>query len=167
MADDVVVRKDADGTEQQGGAALTPRRGDGRPAGKNHLERGWVRHRLIRDFALGEKTGRDLSELYGVSQTSISAFKKRHAMEIEDVRNNLADEYAGVWVAEKINRIQEYQTAAEKMANGTSPRNAEVLVTILKAVAEELGQLPARTQVQVNTQQVTYQVVGIDPSELT
>ncbi len=125
-----------------------------------------MRHRLIRDFALGERTGVELAEQYGVSQTSISNFKKRYAMEIEDVRNNLADEYAGTWVAAKINRIQEYQAAAEKMAQGTSPRNAEVLVTILKAVAEELGQLPARQQVNVSAENVTYQIVGISPDDI-
>lgn len=146
---------------------LSPKRPVGQTARKGHLERGWVRHRLIRDFALGEKTGAELAVQYGVSQTSISAFKKRNAMEIEEVRNNLADEYAGVWVAQKLARIQEYQQAAEKMANGTSARNQEVLVTILKAVAEELGQLPARTQVQVNTQNVTYEIVGINPEDLT
>jgi hypothetical protein len=163
---DVVVAKgDGDGTELE--RKLTPVRSDGRPATKGHLERGWVKHRLIRDLAIGEKTGQALGDQYGVSRTSISNFKRKYGMEIEDVRNNLADEYAGTWVAQKMNRIAEYQQAAEKMAAGTSPRNQEVLVSILKAVAEELGQLPARTQVQVNTQQVTYQVVGIDPSELT
>lgn len=135
-------------------------------ARKNHLERGWVKHRLIREFALGEKTGRELADQYGVSQTSISAFKRRHGMEIEEVRNNLADEYAGVWVAQKLARIQEYQQAAEKMATGNSPRNAEVLVTILKAVAEELGQLPARTQVNVSNETTVYQVVGISDDDI-
>ena len=133
---------------------------------KGALERGWVRHRLIRDFALGEKSGQELSEIYGVSATSISNFKKRHALEIEEVRNNLADEYAGVWVAQKMARIQEYQQAAEKMASGASPRNQEVLVTILKAVAEELGQLPARTQVNVSQENVTYEIVGISPDDI-
>ena len=137
-----------------------------RAAVKGHLERGWVKHRLIRDFALGEKTGVELAEQYGCSGTSISQFKKRHQMEIEEVRNNLADEYAGVWVAAKLDRIAMYQEAAEKMASGASPRNAEVLVTILKAVAEELGQLPARTQVNVNTQNVEYQIVGINPDDI-
>ena len=137
-----------------------------RPAVKGHLERGWVKHRLIRDFALGEKTGVELAEQYGCSVTSISQFKKRHSMEIEEVRNNLADEYAGVWVAQKLHRIQEYQQAAEKMAQGHSPRNAEVLVSILKAVAEELGQLPARTQVNVQNNQVEYQIVGISPDDI-
>lgn len=165
---DVVVAKGT-GDPMQGGEgekALTPRRSDGRPAGKNHLERGWVAHRLIRDFALGEKTGAELAVQYGVSQTSMSAFKKRHSLEIEEVRNHLADEYAGVWVADKMKRIQEYQVAAEKMADGRSPRNQEVLVSILKAVAEELGQLPARTQVQVNTAEVTYQVVNVNLEDL-
>lgn len=152
------------GTES--GKELTPRRRDARPAMKGHLERGWVKHRLIRDFALGEKTGAELAAQYGVSQTSISAFKKRHAFEIEEVRNNLADEYAGVWVAQKLARIQEYQQAAEKMALGNSPRNAEVLVTILKAVAEELGQLPARTQVNISNENVTYEIVGVSVDDI-
>jgi len=154
------------GDEFSAGSELEPRRSDGRPATKNHLERGWVKHRLIRDMALGEKTQRALAAQYGVSQTSISAFKKRYILEIEEVRNNLADEYAGVWVAQKMARIQEYQQAAEKMASGTSPRNAEVLVSILKAVAEELGQLPARTQVNVSSEQTVYQVVGVSVDDI-
>lgn len=169
MASKDVIVQPGNGDAWQGSSgevALSPKRSDGTTARKGHLERGWVKHRLIRDFALGEKSGAELSAQYGVSQTSISAFKKRNSMEIEEVRNHLADEYAGIWVAEKLHRIQEYQAAAEKMATGSSPRNAEVLVTILKAVAEELGQLPARAAVQVNTQNVTYQVVGIDPEEL-
>ena len=145
---------------------VSPKREDGGTPRKNHLERGWVRHRLIREFALGEKTQRTLAAQYGASQTSISSFKKRHEFEIEEVRNNLADEYAGVWVAKKLERIREYQSAAEKMANGTSPRNQEVLVTILKAVAEELGQLPARTQVNVSNETTVYQVVGISEDDI-
>lgn len=158
-----------DGDEFSAGEAskeLSPVRTDGRRPTKNHLERGWVKHRLVRDFALGEKTGRQLAEQYGVSTTSISSFKKRHALEIEEVRNNLADEYAGVWVANKLKRIQEYQEAAEKMARGAAPRNQEVLVTILKAVAEELGQLPTRTQVAVSSETTVYQVVGVSVDDI-
>lgn len=151
----------------EGDAELSPKPPAGRAALKNHLERGWVKHRLIRDMALGEKTGKELAALYGVSQTSISSFKRRHSLEVEEVRNNLADQYAGVWVAQKLNRIREYQEAAEKMARGDSARNQEVLVSILKAVAEELGDLPARAQVQVSTENVTYQVIGIELDDLT
>lgn len=145
---------------------LSPVRSDGRRPTKNHLERGWVKHRLVRDMAIGEKSQRVLAEQYGVSQTSISAFKKRHNLEIEEVRNNMADEYAGLWVARKMERIAEYQQAAEKMAVGASPRNQEVLVSILKAVAEELGQLPTRTQVNVSNEQTVYQVVGVSIDDI-
>lgn len=165
---DVVVAK-SDGDPMAASEAskeLTPRRSDNRPATKGHLERGWVKHRLIRDIALGEKTGVQLAEQYGVSQNSISHFKKRYGLEIEEVRNNLADEYAGVWVASKLERIRQYQEAAEKMAAGQSPRNVEVLVSILKAVAEELGQLPARTQVNVSQENVTYEIVGVSVDDI-
>ena len=167
--DDVSVDRSAavepfGATETKG--ELTPVRSDRRPATKGHLERSWVKHRLIRDFALGEKTGAELAEIYGVSRNSISAFKKRYGLEIEEVRNNLADEYAGVWVAQKLERIRQYQEAAEKMASGASPRNQEVLVSILKAVAEELGQLPARTQVNVSQENVTYEIVGVSVDDI-
>ena len=164
-----VVRQPSNGDPMAASEAskeLSPKPPASRPAVKGHLERGWVAHRLIRDFALGEKTGTELAEQYGVSPTSISLFKRRHALEIEEVRNNLADEYAGVWVAQKLNRIREYQAAAEKMAEGKSPRNAEVLVTILKAVAEELGQLPARTQVNISNETVTYEIVGVSVDDI-
>lgn len=145
---------------------LEPRRSDGTAARKGHLERGWVKHRLVRDFALGEKNQKELAQIYGVSQTSISQFKRRHALEIEEVRNNLADQYAGVWVAKKIERIREYQNAAEKMASGDSARSQEVLVSILKAVAEELGDLPARTQVNISNENVTYEIVGVSVDDI-
>jgi hypothetical protein len=161
-----IVRQPGNGDPMQGSTELTPVRSDGRSAVKGHLERGWVKHRLIRDFALGEKSGKELGEIYGCSQTSISQFKKRHALEIEEVRNNLADQYAGVWVAKKLERIREYQNAAEKMASGASARNQEVLVSILKAVAEELGDLPARTQVNVSNETTVYQVIGISEDDI-
>lgn len=166
---DDVTRDQATGDPMQGseaGKELAPARGDGRAAIRGHLERGWVKHRLIRDFALGEKTGVELAAIYGVSQNSISKFKKRYALEIEEVRNNLADEYAGVWVANKLDRIRQYQEAAEKMADGKTARSTEVLVGILKAVAEELGQLPARTQVNVSTETTVYEIVGLSSEDI-
>jgi 16S rRNA C967 or C1407 C5-methylase (RsmB/RsmF family) len=164
VSKDVVVAAGT-GDPMQGGAELEPKAPVRKPV-KGTLERGWVSHRLIREIALGDKTGKELAEQYGVSSTSISNFKNRHALEIEEVRNNLADEYAGLWVAKKLGRITEYQKAAEKMIGNNSPRNAEVLVNILKAVAEELGQLPARTQVNITNEVTTYEIVGIDPEDI-
>jgi len=131
------------------------------------LEKPWVRGKLIRDLAIGEMTQDALGIRYGVSRKSITEFKKRHDAEVESVRSQIDDEYAGEWIANKLDRLRVYQEAAERMAEGRSPRNAEVLVNILKGAAEELGQLPARTQVQVNTQNVEYKVYGINPDDLT
>lgn len=136
-------------------------------ARRGALERGWNKHKLMRELAIGEKKNYQLAKAYGVSTPAISEFKRRHKGEIEEVKEKMADEYVGLWVASKLSRLAVYQEAAEKMAKGYTPRDAEVLVGILKAVAEELGDLPARTQVQVNTGDVTYAVIGIDPDDLT
>jgi hypothetical protein len=169
--DDVTVDRSLadDPMAATGGAELERRAETGatrRPATKGTLERGWVKHRLIRDLAIAEKSQRELAAIYGVSTNSITNFKKRYALEVEEVRNNLADEYASLWIGQKMKRIAEYQEAAEKMAQGKTPRNAEVLVSILKAVAEELGQLPARTQVNVSTETTVYEIVGLDPEDI-
>jgi hypothetical protein len=131
------------------------------------LERGWARAKLIRELALEEQPQVELAEYYGVAQTTISAFKKRHWVEIERIRNNLADEYADLWIAQKRNRLAELQAAAEKLAGKPDARSAEVLAKLLKDAAEELGDLPTRTQVNVNTANVTYEIVGVDPEVLS
>ncbi len=69
-------------------------------------------------------------------------------------------------VAEALRNCARYKREAEKMAKGAAPRNQEVLVTILKAVAEELGQLPTRNQVNVSQETTVYQVVGIDSDDI-
>lgn len=136
-------------------------------AHRGHLERPWVRMRLIRDLATGEISQAQMAQVYGVSRPSITLFKQRHLYEIEEVRAKIADEYAGLWVAGKKERLAAYQQKVEDMLEGNSPRHAEVLVGILKAVAEELGDLPARTAVQITTENVQYQIVGIDPEALS
>jgi hypothetical protein len=131
------------------------------------LEKGWARAKLIRELALQEQPQTELAEYYGVAQSTIATFKKRHWVEIERIRNNLADEYADLWIAQKRNRLAELQAAAEKLAGKPDARSAEVLAKLLKDAAEELGDLPTRTQVNVNTANVTYEIVGVDPEVLS
>lgn len=141
-----------------------PERGQ---ANRYALEKAWVKGKLIRDLALDEWSQEALGVKYGVSRQAIVKFKSRHLAEVQSVRTQMDDQYAGAWIADKMARLGAYQEAAERMMDGRSPRSAEVLVNILKGAAEELGQLPARTQVQVNTANVTYEVVGINPADLT
>lgn len=157
---------DVTGTELVKKTAPEKTQAETRRPVRGHLENFRIKHKLLRDLALGELTGNELAEKYNCSRPAISQFKRRHEIEIDEIRGALADEYAGVWVAKKLDRLKAYQQKVEEMLDGRSPRNAEVMATLLKAVAEELGDLPARTQVNVSNQSVTYQVVGIDPDSL-
>lgn len=137
------------------------------PRLRRNLESGWTKAKLIRELALAEKPQTQLAEEYGVGQSGIAMFKRRHLTEIEVHRENLADEYADLWIASKRNRLAEYQAAAEKLAKNPDARSAEVLAKLLKDVAEELGDLPTRPGVQINQANVTYQIESISPEDVT
>ncbi|MER7234030.1 hypothetical protein ABT348_24145 [Streptomyces olivaceus] len=135
---------------------------------KSPLERaGWRKTQLIRQLALGELTQARLGEMYGVSQASISKFGIRHRAEVEMVKEQLAERaqegMEHLWVAKKANRVAEYQATAERMNELNTARAHEIKISSLKAVAEEMGELPARTQVNVSQSSVTYEIVGVNP----
>jgi hypothetical protein len=141
------------------------------------LERGHVKVELIRLLAAGEDTYTSLAARFGVAQPSISAFAKRHAERIADVSAKLDEEFAGLWVAEKRNRIAELQEQVDRVTELiTDPEKAakagvgaaemeRVIQTALRAVSEELGQLPARVQVQ-HSGQMEIVVSGVDTAAL-
>lgn len=134
-----------------------------------------VSMRLIRELALTNKTQRQLAEEYGVVQSSICAFSERNADAINDVRENAEDEFAGLWVAKKQNRVAAYKEQidyiADRIGEGLEddPVAAlKVAQAALKAVAEEMGQLTARVAVQADVQaKVRYEIVGVNPEDLT
>jgi transcriptional regulator with XRE-family HTH domain len=154
---------------------------------------GLVKRQVIRDIALGTMSQSQLGEKYGVSQPAISQFAKRNAEEIEAVRAKADDEFAGLLIAQKQNRLAAYQDLydiALKPQPKISPsgklvkewitdedgQQVEVIVQevdvraaaqMLKQAAEELGQLPNRLtlagEVGVKT---NYVIDGIDPGAL-
>lgn len=130
------------------------------------LTQGHIVTKLCRELAVAEKSQVQLAEEYGVAQSSISTFKKRHQERIKQIQQNLDDEFAGLWIAEKANRIAEYQADVEMIGTTSKADLLRVKATILKAVSEELGQLPARVNVTV-TNPVTYIVKGANPEDLT
>jgi hypothetical protein len=133
---------------------------------RRKLTQGHIVTKLCRELAVGEKSQVQLAEEYDVAQSSISTFKKRHAERIREIQQNLDNEFAGLWIAEKANRIAEYQADVEMIGSTTKADLLRVKATILKAVSEELGQLPARVNVTV-TNPVTYIVKGVDVDDLT
>lgn len=125
-------------------------------AGENTgaLSRGRVKIFLMRDLALGAESMQDLAYRYGVTTMAISAFAKRHANHITEIRGDLESEWAGVWIADRQARIAEIQQLVEDMNDqiaeevtngGLSPTVGVPLVKMVlgayEQVARELGQI--------------------------
>ena len=123
----------------------------------------WERRQLCRELAAGELTRAQLARKYGINRSGITRFAQRHAREIDDIKANLDDEFAGLWIASKAARIAAYQADAERSEDGGYGSHYEQIRTrlqIYRAVAEELGQLPGRTTVTVVP--VVHVVEGVD-----
>jgi len=141
------------------------------------LERPSVQVRLIRDLAKGEHRDAELARRYGVDRSAVLLFKRRHADRIEHVRNHLDDVFAGIEFASKAARVAELSKDAADIADvladpATAARAgvgyAEMVrakQSALRAIAEELGQLPSRMQVQVGGS-LDVNVNGVDVSAL-
>lgn len=124
-------------------------------------------HELCRELAAGEVTRASLARKYGVSRSAITQFAKRNKGRIDEIKASLDDEYAGLWIARKRNRVAALQAdyemaAAEGRASHHEWVKARVQIT--HAVAEELGQLPNRTQLTIGGT-VRHELVGVDLDE--
>lgn len=141
------------------------------------LERPSVRLRLIRDLAKGEHRDAELARRYSVSRPAILEFKRRHADAIAHQRAHLDDVFASIEFADKGARVAELSNDAADIAAilGDPETAAKAGVqyaemvrakqSALRAIAEELGQLPSRMQVQVGGS-LDVNVNGIDVSDL-
>lgn len=130
------------------------------------LERGWVKYKLIRELAQGIKSQAKLAEEYGVNVGSIAKFKTRHQTEIDETAAGFEDEFAALWVAQKAQRLAELQSDIDAIDSDADPDRLKIKHAALKQVAEELGQLPSRMAVNVNTAPVTYKIEGVDMDKL-
>lgn len=128
---------------------------------KQNLEAPWNKVKLVGQLAKGDKVQGELALEYGVSRSAIAMFKQRHAADIEARLANMAAEFDGLWIANKQARLSALQAAAEGLAAKPDARSAEVLAKLLKDAAEELGDLPTRAGVQIQTNNVEYKVIGI------
>jgi hypothetical protein len=129
--------------------------------------RAWERRTLCRELALGEVTKAALGRKYGVTGQAISAFAKRYAAEIDAIRAQLDDEFAGLWIASKEARLAQYQDdyeASERHEKSEHFEWVRVRTQILHQVAEELGQMPPRAEVTVLP--VEHIIIGVDMEAL-
>lgn len=151
------------------------------------LEHPLRRRKLQLAIAHGGHTQGQLAEQYGVTQPAISQFASRHAETIQAIRDDASNEFAGLALAEKHNRIaalvdlyEQSLVSTPKITNkGTvviDPETGEFVreidgrlaAQVIKQIAEELGQLPNRLtvagEIGVRT---NYTVAGVDPKGLT
>lgn len=130
--------------------------------------KGYTAVRLIRDLAISGRSQKDLAQEYGVTQGAISHFGRNHKHEIEQVREDSANEYAGLWVAKKLNRLAELQRLFEELdEQPITPNSVNTMKSLMRDVAEELGDIPTKAGVNVNIANVKYEVATIDLENLT
>ncbi len=143
------------------------------------LTRGHKRIQAIRDLADGMSIA-EFAKKWNVHTQTVVVFKRTNRADILALRASVADEVRHLWIADKTNRIYEYQQAAEDLdravafmidSNGILTKDDIALLAekrkTFKAVAEELGQLPNRNSVEIQGANVTYNYVGVDPDDLT
>jgi len=126
---------------------------------------------LMRELAEGKLNQTALAEKYGVTQGAISQFKTKYAAQITEIQADFENEFAGLWIANKSNRILEYMNQVElineQLQADPPPRNMGTLLRYaqiaIRSVAEELGAL---TQKVESTNKTTYKVEGIDIEKL-
>jgi hypothetical protein len=148
---------------------------------------GLMRGQIIRELAVGDMNQAELARKYDVTEGAITQFKQRNADAIAEVRANAEDEFAGLLIANKARRIAAYEDILRKAMQPTpkvdnkggqvrDPEtgepvyefNASAAMTALKNVAEEMGQLASRIQLQGDlTTTTTYKIAGVDPEDLT
>jgi hypothetical protein len=131
------------------------------PGGDGPRLKGWQRVALLRDLALAEMTVLEIAVKWGRSEGTMYQWKKNHAAEIDAIRADAANEFAGLWVAQKVNRVAVYQDDIETLEE--SGEDMALKHKALRAVAEELGQLTTKAEVQAS---VVYQVEGVDPEAM-
>lgn len=101
------------------------------------LCQGRTRLALCRDMALNELSDRELALRIGVDLPTIKAFRALYSDEISQVSaalaGQLALETAGLWIAQRQNRIAEYQSDVELINQAmrhliTDPDTGEVVL---------------------------------------
>ncbi len=153
--------------------------------GIRKLDHPGVRDYLIAQLALGGVTQAALGAQYGVGQDAISKFAARWADAIAERKAADHAEFHGQWIADKRARLATLEEQAEKIYElfaRLSPeddagrieddagdidgealvRASKELRAILRAVAEELGQLPVRATLGYADEPLRVIIEGVD-----
>jgi hypothetical protein len=140
--------------------------------------RGTLRAELIRRLAVGDETHEVLAVEFGRSTQAVKQFAARNADEVRSAKQALVadpnDEYAGVAIAKKLNRIadanQDLADVIELLENADlTPTQRKGFLglksKLRREVAEEKGELPVRSHLELamtGNPWAAYDAVAID-----
>lgn len=131
------------------------------------------KHSLRMHLARGDKTQARLAELFGVTEQTISQFKKKNQERInamrEEIDRGLEHQFLGLWVVDQAKRIAHYESdielidshLAESLDDDRAAQLLRIKQNAMKSVAEELGALPTRATVDHSGNvEVKYNIVS-------
>lgn len=98
---------------------------------------------LKRELAAGEVKRTVLAKKYDVTTGYITQFAQRYAREIDEIKDKLDDEFAGLWIADKSKRLDAYEDLYSQASDHPHAGHHEWIKAragILSNVAKELGQ---------------------------
>lgn len=136
-------------------------------SGKSRKLTPFDRREIQRALADGTEKRAAIARRFGVTAGYITQFAKQYAREIDDIKRDLDNEFAGLWIASKVNRVLAYQADYARTLNDPKASHHEWVkarAMISHNVAEELGQLPPRATVTVMP--IVHVLEGVDPDLL-
>lgn len=113
---------------------------------RDFLDRGQTRILLQRDLATEQLTREELAQKYGATKSGITSFAKKYATVIAEIRADLSNRYAGMWIADKDRRVAAYQADVDLVDEETERVLRERDAAIARATggvleADEDGEL--------------------------
>lgn len=123
---------------------------------------------LMRELSVrGSRTLRSIAEEWNLGYMSLRHFAQGHRREIAAIAADLEDKFAGMWMADKEDRITAYMEEYHNSLNTSDPghfEQAQVRLECIRAVAEELGQIPGRGAIVITPIRHIY--VGMTTEEV-
>lgn len=140
---------------------------------RGYLDRGWIRTRLIIELARNEKTHTHLGKQFGCSTRAVSHFRKRNEQEIAEARQDITDEFVGIWAAQKSARLSELEQDVidcnslirQEMAlpepdTDSLSRLWRAKQKAVRLIAEELGQIPRAMDLKLDQKVLEFVIKG-------
>jgi len=121
------------------------------------------RRDLQRALAAKEETRSAIARRFHVSPSYVTQFAKRYALEIDTIKADLDNAFAGLWSVSKVHRVMALEQEYALLLNSDKKDHhewAKARMQAIHQIAEEMGDLPPRATVTVVP--VEHVIVGVD-----